>query len=196
MVTAAHRQHASTEEPTRQPLQHCLQVEAAYDVILMQKMRDRLSGDVKASIKYADVPVKKNSKQVCSTIVWIPNRHSASLPSTFSFPSDGIHCLPNALATAAIPLCRSRHQPRHVFTHASPFKLPQLAPPPTHFHLTSPAHSSTSGTYLEDTPPKTLMAARSRGRPVASQLFAKQTPRSPPATPTPSNSPGAPHGPH
>lgn len=43
---------------------HALQVEAAYDVILMQKMRDRLSGDVKASIKYADVPVKKNSTQV------------------------------------------------------------------------------------------------------------------------------------
>ena len=49
-----------------QPISHALQVEAAYDVILMQKMRDRLSGDVKASIKYADVPVKKNSKQVCS----------------------------------------------------------------------------------------------------------------------------------
>lgn len=53
------------------------QVESAYDVIFMQKMRARLSGDVRASIKYADVPVKKNPTQV-NNDAW-PTSHPHSM---------------------------------------------------------------------------------------------------------------------
>lgn len=45
-----------------------MQVEAAYDVLLMQSMRSRLSGemDVKNSVRFADVQPKKSAKQVCA----------------------------------------------------------------------------------------------------------------------------------
>eukprot|EP00892_Ulva_mutabilis_P009172 jgi/Ulvmu1/6627/UM003_0265.1 len=57
------------------------QIEAAYDVIFMQKMRARLSGDVRASIKYADVPVKKNTSQVQQSLLSkLPGSISTSIP--------------------------------------------------------------------------------------------------------------------
>ena len=51
----------------------CLQIEAAYDALLMQNMRARLSGqmDVKNSVRFADVKPKKTVGQVRASVLVI-----------------------------------------------------------------------------------------------------------------------------
>jgi hypothetical protein len=46
-----------------------VQIETAYDVLLMSSMRQRLSGDmqVNENIKYADVPSRQTIRQVCAS---------------------------------------------------------------------------------------------------------------------------------
>lgn len=44
----------------------CMQIEAAYDVLFMQSMKKRITGDleVPTSVRYADVPTRKRSGSV------------------------------------------------------------------------------------------------------------------------------------
>jgi hypothetical protein len=48
-----------------------LQIEAAYDVLFMQSMKKRISGEleVSSSVRYADVPTRKRSSSVRHTAV-------------------------------------------------------------------------------------------------------------------------------
>lgn len=45
-----------------------MQIEAAYDVLFMQSMKKRISGEleVSSSVRYADVPTRKRSGSVSS----------------------------------------------------------------------------------------------------------------------------------
>lgn len=46
--------------------ERCAQVETAYDILLMQSMKKRLSGEgVAQSVRFADVARQKTVKQVC-----------------------------------------------------------------------------------------------------------------------------------
>lgn len=47
-----------------------MQIESAYDMLLMQNMRARMSGqmNVKNSVRFADVPSKKSAQQVPSPV--------------------------------------------------------------------------------------------------------------------------------
>jgi hypothetical protein len=55
------------------PINFEMQVEAAYDLLLMQNMKARLSGEmnVKNSVRFADVPTRKSVKQVCLRPIYI-----------------------------------------------------------------------------------------------------------------------------
>jgi hypothetical protein len=50
-------------------LRWTLQIEAAYDVLFMQSMKKRISGEleVSSSVRYADVPTRKRSSSVSHT---------------------------------------------------------------------------------------------------------------------------------
>lgn len=50
-----------------------MQIEAAYDVLFMQSMKKRITGEleVSSSVKYADVPTRKRSGQVRLVGSWM-----------------------------------------------------------------------------------------------------------------------------
>ena len=43
----------------------CAQVEAAYDILLMQSMKRRMSGDVGSAVRFADVKRARPASKVC-----------------------------------------------------------------------------------------------------------------------------------
>ena len=52
-----------------QPDSACAQVEAAYDMLFMQSMKRRLSGEgVSSNIRFADVARRKPAKQACPAL--------------------------------------------------------------------------------------------------------------------------------
>lgn len=58
--------HSTTVVPLCCLCAHCPQIEAAYDVLFMQSMKKRISGEleVSSSVRYADVPTRKRSGSV------------------------------------------------------------------------------------------------------------------------------------
>jgi hypothetical protein len=57
-----------------------VQIEAAYDLLLMQNMKARFSGEmnVKNSVRFADVPTKRSVKQVRLLVSYLRQHVSAS----------------------------------------------------------------------------------------------------------------------